>query len=186
MAIALEDEMLPILVKAFPKAFFPQGRNCLPLRLGIFEALDAALPPGIDRSRLKLYLGIYTKQPRYLRELIQGAVRIDLNGSPTGRVSAKQATSAAGRLRKAQGKKFGPPMAKPAVPAQASAPAITPDQRSVELPRRGVPQKLIVVLKKRKVSSSNAHQIGMPSRRSHSPTINTFLFRSDSKCTHPR
>ena len=186
MAIALEDEMLPILVKAFPKAFFPRGRSCLPLRIGIFEALDAALSPEIDRSRLKLFLGIYTKQPRYLRELIKGAVRIDLNGSPAGRVSAKQAMSAAARLQKAQDPKFGPPMAKLAMPSQTSAPAMPPDQRALERPRRGAPQTVIVVLRKRKVSSSNARQIDMPPRRSDSPAVNTFLFRSDPQCTHPR
>ncbi len=91
----LEAEMLPVLVKTFPKAFFAHGRNRRPLRVGIFEELNAALPPEIDRQRLRPYLGIYTRQPSYLRELTPGAIRIDLSGCPAGRVSAKEAASAA-------------------------------------------------------------------------------------------
>src|SRR5262249_11895231 len=142
MAFALEDEILPILVKAFPKAFFPRDRSCLPLRIGVFEALDSALPTEIDRLRLRLYLGIYTKQSRYLRELTLGAIRIGLDGRPAGRVSAKEATSAAARLQKSEGSKFGAPVAKPSVPFQAFA---------LELARRAEPQRVVVVLKKRKV-----------------------------------
>ncbi len=96
----LEAEMLPVLVKTFPNAFFTLGRRSRPLRVGILHELDAALPPEINRARLKLYLGIYTRQPGYLRELTPGAVRIGLNGSPAGRVSAKEAASAAARLQK--------------------------------------------------------------------------------------
>lgn len=173
MAYGLEDEMLPVLVRAFPKAFFPRGQNCMPLRVGIFEALDAALPPEIDRSRLKLYLGIYTKQPRYLRELIKGATRIDLNGKPAGRVSAKEAASAAARLQKLQGLKLGQPMPKAA--GALSPPSAAPAPPAVNRPRRqdladltapawsrdavqAKPQKVVVVVKKRKASSTDARQ----------------------------
>jgi hypothetical protein len=108
MGYGLEDEMLPVLVKNFPKAFFTHGRNRPPLRVGIFEDLDAALPPEIDRTMLKQYLGIYTKQPGYLRELTQGAARIDLNGNPAGRVSEREAASAKSRLEKSQAAEPGP------------------------------------------------------------------------------
>jgi ProP effector len=163
MGYGLEDEMLPILAKAFPTAFFPRGRGCKPLRVGLFEALDATLPPEIDRPRLRLYLAIYTKQPRYLRELTPGAVRIGLNGRPAGRVSAKEAASASARLQP-QSAKFGRPLSKtpgarsPAsVPVLPSAPqeAFRLDLSDPEAARRtkaaqAKAQKVIVVVKKRK------------------------------------
>src|SRR5271166_934374 len=105
----LEAEMLPILVKTFPRVFFPSGRACRPLRVGIFEDLDAALPAEIDRARLKAFLGLYTGQPRYLRELKPGVVRIGLNGRTAGRVSLKEAASAAARLKKLNGVGTEPP-----------------------------------------------------------------------------
>ncbi len=48
----LEAEMLRVLVKTFPNAFFTPGRRSRPLRVGIFHELDAALPPEINRPRL--------------------------------------------------------------------------------------------------------------------------------------
>src|SRR5215470_20201508 len=98
----LEAEILHVLVKTFPSVFFPSGRSCRPLRVGIFEDLDPVLPPEIDRARLKLCLGLYTRQPSYLRELKPGAIRIGLHGRPAGRVSPKEAASAAACLQKLQ------------------------------------------------------------------------------------
>jgi hypothetical protein len=50
----LDAGLLPVLVKAFPKALFPDGLSCRPLRVGIFGDLDAVLPREIDRAGLKL------------------------------------------------------------------------------------------------------------------------------------
>jgi ProP effector len=90
----IEDEILPVLVLQFPRAFFPRGKSCRPLRIGIGDELDAALPVGIDRKRLRVYLGFYTKLTWYLRELTPGATRIDLNGAPAGTVSEEDALNA--------------------------------------------------------------------------------------------
>ncbi len=174
----LEAEMLPVLVKTFPKAFFAHGRNRRPLRVGIFEELNAALPPEIDRQRLRLYLGIYTRQPSYLRELTPGAIRIDLSGYPAGGVSAKEAASAATRLQKLHDPDIGPQGLKaaeascpesacsimPAPPPATTSPAaavrprrasnfaqIAEALRQKKAPE-AEPQKVIVVLKKNKVS----------------------------------
>ncbi len=122
----LEAEMLPILVKSFPRAFFPSGRSCRPLRVGIFDDLTAALPPEIDRARLKLYLGLYTAQPRYLCELKPGAIRIGLNGCAAGRVSTKQAESAAARLQKLRSLEVGPASAEAGSSSPASAAQTSP------------------------------------------------------------
>ncbi|MGA7323777.1 MAG: ProQ/FINO family protein [Rhodomicrobium sp.] len=132
----LEAEMLPILVKTFPRAFFPSGRSCQPLRVGIFEELNAVIPSEIDRTRLKLYLGLYTGQPRYLRELKLGAIRIGLNGCAAGRVSPKEAASAAARLQKLDCLENGLPVAKARASCPASAPQISP-ARLIAMPHGG-------------------------------------------------
>ena len=121
----LDAGLLPVLVKAFPKAFFPDGLSCRPLRVGIFGDLDAVLPREIDRAGLKLYLGTYTRQPRYLRTLTPGAIRIDLNGKEAGKVTAKQAASAAARLQIRHGIRAGQHLPATA-PCPASATPIPP------------------------------------------------------------
>src|SRR5262249_14087723 len=161
--------------KSFPKAFFPSGRSCRPLRVGIFDDLSAALPPEIDGARLKLYLGLYTAQPRYLCELKPGAIRIGLNGCAAGRVSPKEAESAAARLQKFRILEIGPALAEagsssPASAAQPSpaSPMRTPHAGAINqqptpfrtdltegLPRKKraqlAQQRVIVVVKRRRV-----------------------------------
>jgi ProP effector len=90
----LEAELLPVLVKLFPRAFFARGKSCRPLRVGIFDDLDAALPPEIDRAKLRRYLNYYTTGSRYLREVQSGVVRVDLHGMPAGYVSEAEAAHA--------------------------------------------------------------------------------------------
>ena len=177
----LEAEMLPVFVKSFPRAFFPSGLGCRPLRIGIFEDLDAALPLEIDRARLKAYLGLYTGQPGYLRELKPGAIRIGLNGRAAGRVSPKEAASAAARLQKLHGLENAPPAGKGSPSCPASAPQISPAPLTpaphgdainpLRTPFRtglagGLPgkkgaetgqQKVIVVVKRRKVPLESPH-----------------------------
>ena len=177
----LEAEMLPVFVKSFPRAFFPSGLGCRPLRIGIFEDLDAALPLEIDRARLKAYLGLYTGQPGYLRELKPGAIRIGLNGRVAGRVSPKEAASAAARLQKLHGLENAPPagIGSPSCPASAlqisRAPlTATPRADAIDPPRTPLrtdlaealtrkkgaqpgQQKVIVVVKRRKVPLESPH-----------------------------
>ena len=43
----LEAEMLPVFVKSFPRAFFPSGLGCRPLRIGIFEDLKPGEAKGL-------------------------------------------------------------------------------------------------------------------------------------------
>jgi sRNA-binding protein len=78
----LENELLPVLVNLFRRAFFARGKTCRPLRIGIHDDLDAALPPEIDRAKLRKYLAYYTTGSRYLREIQPGVVRVDLHGMP--------------------------------------------------------------------------------------------------------
>jgi ProP effector len=90
----LEDEILPVLILNFPRAFFARGKSCRPLRCGVYDDLDGALPPEVDRKKLRSYLAAYTRFNRYLRELVPGATRIGLNGEPAGVVSEQEAAQA--------------------------------------------------------------------------------------------
>jgi sRNA-binding protein len=131
----LEAEILPVLVKSFPKAFFARRVSCRPPRVGIFGDLDAVLPSEIDRPSLKLYLAIYTRQPHYLRSLTRGAVRIGLNGKEAGKVSAKEAASAAARLKKLHAMKVGEQVPKAtAASGPAPGPLISPVPPPVTAP----------------------------------------------------
>jgi sRNA-binding protein len=177
----LEAGMLPVLVTAFPKSFFPMGRSCRPLRVGIFDDLVGVLPPEIDRLKLRLYLGIYTRQARYLRELTAGAARIDLNGGPAGSVSAKEAASAAARLHELHcpsgTQSLAPARSRSATTRQITLPAaaaprpnglrpaaapLMSDPRQVPSNKSTAqtgPQKVIVVLKRKRPSSGHARAL---------------------------
>ena len=162
MMEGLEAEMLNILVKTFPKAFFPSGRSCRPLRVGTFEDLDPVLPPEIDRATLKLCLEHYTGQPSYLRELKPGAIRIGLHGRPAGRVSPKEAANAAVRLQKLQSPENGLPVEAASASYRASAPQISPTPLAARLhtidPRRKLVQAELVVTPLRKKGAQIAQQ----------------------------
>jgi sRNA-binding protein len=170
----LEAEMLPVLVKTFPNAFFTPGRRSRLLRVGIFHELDAALPPEINRARLKLYLGIYTRQPSYLRELTPGVVRIGLNGSSTGRVSAKEAASAAARLQKLRVPSLGPHVLKAAAascPASACSmssapqPVTAPPAGAAKPPRASNLAGLAEVLRRKKAAEAEPQKLGVVLKR---------------------
>jgi sRNA-binding protein len=154
--------MLHILAKTFPRAFFPSGRSCRPLRVGIFEDLDPVLPLEIDRARLKLCLGYYTGRHSYLRELKPGAIRIGLHGRPAGRVSPKEAANAATRLQKLHSPENGLPVATASASYRASAPQISPTPLTVRPhtinPRRTPVQAELVVTPLRMRGAQPAQQ----------------------------
>jgi sRNA-binding protein len=117
---SLELEMLPILTKAFPRAFFARGKTCKPLRCGIFDDLDAALPAEINRDKLKQYLRLYTSASRYLREIVAGSARITLNGEVAGSVSEQEAQQAQEKWQRIYGRKIMPLVAMTPPPASVS------------------------------------------------------------------
>ncbi|MGA7328089.1 MAG: ProQ/FINO family protein [Rhodomicrobium sp.] len=89
----LEAAILPTLVTHFPRAFFERGKTCRPLRIGIYDEICAALPD-INRQMLSRYLNNYVMSSRYLREILPGVTRVDLNGYPAGFVTEHDADSA--------------------------------------------------------------------------------------------
>lgn len=84
------------LQQQFPAAFPKQP---IPLKIGIHEdmfALALADMPGI--MWIKRALRYYVSSPRYLREMVAGKARINLQGEQVGAVSEQEALHAKERL----------------------------------------------------------------------------------------
>lgn len=91
------------LCAMFPNTFVPDGAEKRPLKIRIDKEimkLLAGKAPGMSRRVVAATLADYTNGIRYLRNLKEGAVRLDLDGSEAGVVTAEQAENAADRLAK--------------------------------------------------------------------------------------
>ncbi len=99
-------ETLDLLYKYFPKAFIKEG-NCLPLKIGIFDDLKAAVPSheGLSISKVRAALRLYTTRLRYLYSLKEGAARIDLEGNEVEVVTAEHAKFAKDRFKEINDKR---------------------------------------------------------------------------------
>jgi len=101
---------IALLAETFPKAFFIYERRRRPLKLGIHLDILAVMDGVITAEELSDALRFYVSNDSYLRTCREGAVRIDLNGEPVGKVSAEDAANstavlASRRLRQAAQKK---------------------------------------------------------------------------------
>ena len=86
-----------LLAERFPACFKPKGAMKLPLKIGIYHDVLAALPE-VGRHRLHDAFADYTNGPKYLTQIVEGAVRVALDGSPAGLVTAKEAEHARIRM----------------------------------------------------------------------------------------
>ena len=92
------DAALARLAEAFPQTFvLEKYRPHRPLKVGIAADIPARCP-AIDRRVLSVALSVYTRRLMYLRGLVAGAARLDLDGNPAGEVTARDAEYAAARL----------------------------------------------------------------------------------------
>lgn len=92
-------ETRKLLVEAFPAAFRHRGAEKIPLKVSIDKDILAAMPE-MSGTRLRKALHDYTRGPTYLRNLVEGADRHNLDGSVAGKVTAREAAHAAYRLAK--------------------------------------------------------------------------------------
>jgi ProP effector len=84
-------ELISVLAERFPAcfAFNPSYRQ--PLKLGIHVDILARLGDTIAPRDLSAALRIYVSTNKYLKVLVAGADRVDLNGMPAGTVTAEHA-----------------------------------------------------------------------------------------------
>src|SRR6478672_1691612 len=81
------DAALARLAEAFPQTFvLEKYRPHWPLKVGIASAIPARCPD-IEWRVLKVALTAYTGRIMYLRGLVEGAARLDLDGNPAGEVT---------------------------------------------------------------------------------------------------
>ena len=94
------DAALARLAEAFPQTFvLEKYRPHWPLKVGIAAAIPARCP-ALEWRVLKMALTAYTGRIMYLRGLVEGAARVDLDGNPAGEVTARDAEYAAAKLAK--------------------------------------------------------------------------------------
>lgn len=77
---------------------FPVLKNASPLAIGIDKQIIAALPE-VSRKSLRTALRNHTLSTRYLKSMEKATVRLNLDASEAGEVTAEQREHAAGLLR---------------------------------------------------------------------------------------
>ena len=86
------------LATRYPRAFaLEKYRPHRPLKVGVADDILACCPD-LNRRRLGAALAVYTRRVMYLRGLVAGAARVDLDGNPAGEVTARDAEYAAAKL----------------------------------------------------------------------------------------
>jgi ProP effector len=92
------DAALARLTEAFPQAFvLERNRPHRPLKVGIAADIPARCP-AVERRVLSVALRVYARRVMYLRSLVAGAARVDLDGNACGEVTARDAEDAAAKL----------------------------------------------------------------------------------------
>ena len=140
------DTALALLTEAFPQTFvLEKYRPHRPLKVGIAADIPARCP-AVERRVLSAALSAYARRVMYLRALVAGAARVDLDGNPAGEVTAGDAEYAAAKLaeilasretkRAAAVDKGAAQVAKPA--AARAAAAAPPAVKVVTLKKRPV------------------------------------------------
>ena len=94
------DDALARLADEFPRTFVQEKyQPHWPLKVGIAADLMER-GPELDHHKLTVALTVYTRRVMYLRSLVAGAARVDLEGNPAGEVTVQDAEHAAARLAK--------------------------------------------------------------------------------------
>jgi len=80
------------------QAEFAVFRDYKPLAIGIHKQLMARRPD-LDKNKMRVALHSHTASTRYLKALVDGTPRLDLDGQPVGEVTAEQQAVAVKTLR---------------------------------------------------------------------------------------
>ncbi|MDE2426286.1 MAG: ProQ/FinO family protein [Elusimicrobia bacterium] len=88
-----------LLVDKFPACFKARGEPKRLLKIGISKDIKARYPEMSNRA-IASAVGDYVRGPTYLRNFVEGAVRIDLDGNEAGLVTAEQVAFASAKLAK--------------------------------------------------------------------------------------
>jgi ProP effector len=89
--LAAALDLIGTLAETFPATFATNPRYRQPLKIGIHHDIAAQLGDTISPRVISDALRVYVSNPRYLKTLVTGADRVDLNGVPIGTVTAEHA-----------------------------------------------------------------------------------------------
>ena len=89
--LAAALDLVCILAKRFPAAFAIKPSYRRPLKIGIHHDIAAQLGDTISPRVISDALRIYVSNSKYLKALVAGADRVDLNGMPASTVIAEHA-----------------------------------------------------------------------------------------------
>jgi ProP effector len=103
------ERALATLLAAFPLAFPAEPQQIKPLAVGIRQQIYARCT--LSHRDVIDALRRYTGRTAYLRTIIEGAARVDLDGATSSTVTAKEAAYAAERIAKDQASAAGKPKA---------------------------------------------------------------------------
>jgi ProP effector len=107
------------LVAAFPLAFSTEPERIRPFAIGIKQRIYERCTS--SHRDIGAALRCYTGRVAYLYAIVEGAARIDLDGTPNGTVAAKEAMHAAEQIKKI----FAKAASKPRDRIRPSMPATT-------------------------------------------------------------
>ena len=141
------DAALARLTEAFPQTFvLEKYRPHRPLKVGIAADIPARCP-AVERRVLSAALRVYARRVMYLRGLVAGAARVDLDGKEAGEVTARDAEYAAAKLAKTLASREAKRAAAVEVKGKVAAPVARPAAATVAT---AVPPAVkVLTLKKR-------------------------------------
>ncbi len=121
--------IIALLAERFPCTFTTELAKVRPLAIGIFQTLQLFCPD-IPPRELRSALRAYTSHGTYLRSLVEGTARIDLDGAPSGAVTADAARHAAGKLAERETAAHRRAAEAKAAFAAKTGPALAPARRT--------------------------------------------------------
>jgi ProP effector len=92
---AANQAALQLLMETYPQAF--DRSNVRPLKIGIQDDLIA--DEKVAKNKIKRALASYVRAPQYFRSMTEGAPRVNLQGEPSGEVTAEEAEHAKEQLK---------------------------------------------------------------------------------------
>ena len=93
------NDIIKIFVDKFPLAFFPKNEPKKPLAICIHQQLFAA-DTGLGRKVIRIGLAAYVRRTSYLKAIVAGVSRVNLDGSNAGLVTESEVMYSAELLSK--------------------------------------------------------------------------------------
>jgi sRNA-binding protein len=93
------EELVAILAWIYPECFFVYERRRKPLQVGIHISLIESSRHDLSNDEIKAALRYYVFNAEYLKKLVAGAGRVNLDGVVVGKVTLDEQHHAEGQLQ---------------------------------------------------------------------------------------